>query len=58
MLLPLPLLNGALDRQRDLDAHALHVRLDLVQVLLAEVLHGVPHGVGLKYGHPVFGRIG
>ena len=32
---------------------ALHIGLDLVQVFFAEVLHGVPHGVGLEHWHPV-----
>ena len=53
MLLPLPFLNCELDGQRKLDANALHVGLDLVQVLLTEVLDGVSHGEGLKDGYPV-----
>ncbi len=48
-LAPLALLDGALDRQRQLDAEARHVRLDLGQVLLTEVLHGVSHRVRLEY---------
>ena len=57
VLLPLPLLNRALHRQRELHTHTLHVSLDLVQVLLAEVLHGVAHGEGLEHGHPVLGDV-
>ena len=53
MLLPLPLLNRELDRQRELHPNALHVGLDLVQMLLTKVLDGVSHGEGLKDGYPV-----
>ena len=53
VLLPLPLLDCELDGQGELDANALHVGLDLVQVLLTEVLDGVPHGERLKDGNPV-----
>ena len=53
VLLPLPFLNCELDGQGELDANALHVGLDLVQVLLAEVLDGVSHGEGLEDGYPV-----
>ena len=51
VLPPLPLLDRAFDRQRQLDHQGRHVRLDLVQMLLAKVLHGVSHGVRLKDGH-------
>ena len=53
VLLPLPLLDGELDRQGQLDTDALHVSLDLVQVLLAEVLDSVTHGERLEDGYPV-----
>ena len=53
MLLPLPFLNRELDGQRELHANALHVGLDLVQVLFTKVLDGVSHGEGLKDGYPV-----
>ena len=53
MLLPLPFLNCELDGQRELHANALHVGLNLVQVLLTEVLDGVSHGEGLKDRYPV-----
>ena len=53
VLLPLSLLDCELDGQGELDANALHVGLDLVQVLLTEVLDGVPHGERLKDGNPV-----
>lgn len=48
VLLALPLLDRALDRQGQLDRQRGHVRLDLVQVLLAKVLHRVAHRVGLE----------
>merc|ERR1719232_745904 len=57
VLLPLPLLDGALDGQGQLDADTLHARLDLVQMLLAEVLHRVSHGEGFKHGHSVLVNI-
>ena len=53
MLLPLPFLNCELDGQRKLDANALHVGLDLVQVLLTEVLDGVSHGEWFEDRYPV-----
>lgn len=45
--------NTTADRQRQLDEHLLHVRLDLVQVFLTEVLHCVPHGEWLKHADPL-----
>ena len=53
MLLSLPFLNRELDGQRELHADALHVGLDLVQVLFTKVLDGVSHGEGLEDGYPV-----
>lgn len=47
------LLNGDLHRLGNLHEDLCHVRLDLVDVLLAEVLHRVPHRVGLKDGHAI-----
>lgn len=45
--------NTTANRQRQLDEHLLHVCLDLVQVLLTEVLHCVPHGKRLKHADPL-----
>lgn len=56
LLLAAPLLDGALGGRRQAQRHVVHVRLDLVQVLLAEVLHGVAHGVGLEHADAVVGR--
>ena len=53
VLLSLPLLDGALDGQWELHTDALHVGLDLVQVFLAEMLHGISHGERLKNRHSV-----
>jgi len=53
MLLPFPFLNRELDGQRELHTNALHVGLDLIQVLFTEVLDGVSHGEGLEDGYPV-----
>ena len=53
VLAALPLFDGALDREGQLHHQAGHVGLDLVQVLLAKVLDGVTHGVGLKHRHPL-----
>lgn len=43
--------NGALCGRRNADGDLVHVRLDLVEVLLAEVLHCVAHGERLKHAH-------
>ena len=53
VLLPLPFFDCELDGQRKLHANALHVGLDLVQVLLTEVLDGVSHGERFKYRYPM-----
>ena len=47
----LPLLDGTLDGEGQLDHQAGHVPLDLVQVLLAKVLDGVSHRVRFKHRH-------
>jgi len=49
----LSLLDGAFYGKRQLDAQALHVRLDFVQVFLAKVLHGVSHRIRLEHGNAV-----
>ena len=53
MLLSLPFFDCELDGQRELYANALHVGLDLVQMLLTEVLDSVSHWEGFKDGYPV-----
>ena len=53
VLLALPLLDGALHGQRELHRERGHVGLDLVEVLLAEVLNGVSHRIGLEHRDPL-----
>jgi hypothetical protein len=50
------LLDGALGRRRNPDRHLIHVSFDFIQVLLAEVLYGVPHRVRLEHAHPLIGQ--
>ena len=47
----LPFFNGAFDWQGNSHHQALHVGLDFVQMLFAEMLHCVSHWIRLKDGH-------
>lgn len=58
MFLVLAFFNAAPDRQRQLDEHLLHVGFDLVQVLLTEMLHSVPHSKRLKHTNSLSTCIG
>ena len=49
VFLPLSLFNGTFDRKRKFDADTLHVRLDLVKMLLTKVLDRISHGEWFKY---------